>query len=106
MKKPVFLVLVAYIWTKTLLGLTISPYKSVRQVTRNPILLPVVLSPLYGLIALFIVGRFGSFFLDVHGFKREILSAVLSSALISISLWQLLLLYLLASFFLALQKNQ
>ena len=105
MKKPVFILFVTYIWTKTLLGLTISPYKSVRQVTRNPILLPVVFSPLYGLVGLFIIGRIGSFFLDVHGFKREILATILSSAFISILMWQLLLLYLLVSFLFALRKR-
>ncbi|MBI2035004.1 MAG: hypothetical protein HYT11_04695 [Candidatus Levybacteria bacterium] len=105
MKRPVFFIFIAYIWTKTLLGLTISPYKSVRQVTRNPILLPVVLSPLYGLAALFMIGRIGSILLDVHGFKREILAAILSSALISILMWQLLLLYLLGSFLFALRRH-
>lgn len=98
MKKRVFLIFVSYIWLKVLLGLVIHPYKSVQEVTRHHVLFPVVLSPVYGLIILFIIGRVGSFLFDVYGFKRELMALVLSSALISILLWQLLLLYLLINF--------
>ena len=105
MKKSTFLVFVTYIWLKTLLGLTIHPYKEVREVTRHHILFPVVLSPLYGLIILFIVGRLGSFLFETHGIIRETMALILSTGLISILAWQLLLLYLLTSFLLALQRE-
>lgn len=105
MKKRTFLVFVAYIWFKTLLGLVIKPYKEVREVTRHHILFPVVLSPIYGLVALFIVGRVGSFLFETEGLLRETMALILSTGLISILLWQLLLLYLLTSFLLALQRD-
>lgn len=105
MRKSTFLVFVTYVWLKTLLGLVIRPYKEVRGVTRHHILFPVVLSPLYGLVALFVAGRIGSFLFETHGLVRDTMALILSSGLISILLWQLLLLYLLGSFLLAFQKD-
>ncbi len=104
MKKSALFIFITYIWTKVLLGLVIHPYKYVRQITRNKILLPVVLSPLYALVGLFVGGRFGTFFFEFSGIKRELLAFMLSSGLLSILLWQLLLLYLLFNFLLALRK--
>jgi len=105
MKKPIFAIFVAYVWSKTLLGLTITPYKSVREMTRNKVLVPVVFSPVYGLIVLFVVGRIAAFILHPGGFYRTFLALSLSTALISILLWQLLLLYLLLSFYFGLKKR-
>lgn len=105
MKKRVFLIFVTYIWLKVLLGLVIHPYKSVQEVTRHHILFPVVLSPFYGLLGLFIIGGIGSFLFDVHGLKRELMALISSSALISILLWQLLLLYLLVNFLFAFKNR-
>lgn len=105
MKKSTFLVFVTYVWLKTLLGLVIHPYKEVREVTRHHILFPVVLSPLYGLAALFVAGRIGSFLFETQGLVREVMALILSAGLISILLWQLLLLYLLTSFLLAFQRD-
>lgn len=104
-RKPTLLLFIAYIWTKTLLGLAITPYKSVRELTRHRVLLPVVFSPLYGLAALFVVGRIGSYLFEVDGIIRSSMAFILSSALISILLWQLLLVYLLLSFYVALRKS-
>lgn len=104
-KKPILLIFIAYVWTKVLLGLAITPYKSVREVTRNRVLLPVVFSPLYGLAMLFIAGRIGSFVFEVTGFKRTILALALSTGLLTLLLWQLLLVYLLLSFHLAFRKK-
>lgn len=104
-KKPLLFVFIAYIWSKTLLGLALNPYRSVRDVTRNKVLVPVVFSPLFGLIILFVIGRLGSFLFDVHGVKRSFMALILSSALISILLWQLLLVYLLLSFYLAFRRK-
>lgn len=105
MKKSTFFIFVTYIWTKVLLGLTVHPYKSVREVTRHQVLLPVVLSPFYALIGLFAIGRVMSFLFDVHGWKREGVAAMLSTGLIAILLWQTLLLYLLISFLIALRRS-
>lgn len=106
MKKSAFVIFITYILTKTLLGLVIHPYKSVRQVTRHKVLVPVVFSPLYSLLGLFVVGRIGSFLFEIHDpLKRVLIAHILGTGLISILLWQLLLIYLLVSFLLALKKE-
>ncbi len=97
MKKSTFLIFSTYIWTKTLLGLTFHPFMTIRQVTRRPVLLPIIFSPILGLIALFIFGRIGAFLINVYELKREFISLMLSTALISILLWQALLIYLFIS---------
>lgn len=105
MKKHTFLVFVAYVWTKTMIGLTFYPFKSIKGVVRRPILLPVVFSPIIGLVVLFIVGRLAALFLSPHGLKREIVVIFLSTTLLSILFWQALLIYLLGSFLIALRKK-
>ncbi len=106
MKRSTLVIFATYILTKTLLGLVIHPYKSVRQVTRHKILVPIVFSPLYALVVLFIVGRIGSFLFEVHDpIKRMLIAQILGSGLISILLWQFLLLYLLTSFLLAFRRS-
>lgn len=105
MKKRTFLIFSTYIWTKTLLGLTFHPFTTIREVTRRPVLLPIIFSPLIGLITLFIFGRVGSFLIHVYGLKREFISLILSTALISILFWQSLLIYLLISFIIAYRRK-
>lgn len=105
MKKHTFFVFVAYIWTKTLIGLTFTPFKSIKGVVRRPILLPVIFSPVMGLAILFIVGRIAALFVSPQGLKREIIVIFLSTTFLSIIFWQLLLLYLLGSFLAALWKK-
>lgn len=90
---------VAYIWSVTLAGLAIHPYQSVRRmVLSKPILLPVTLSPLMGLAALFIIGRIGSYIFTLGYYGREILALILGSTLIGLLLWQGLLLLLVVRF--------
>lgn len=101
MKKSTFFIFATYIWTKTLLGLTFHPFSTIREVTRRPILLPIIFSPFIGLLTLFIMGRVGALLITVYGLKREIIAVILSTALISILLWQFLLIYLLISFLIA-----
>ncbi len=97
MKKNIFFIFSAYIWTKTLLGLTFHPLMTIRQVTRRPVLLPIIFSPIIGLAAFFVFGRIGAFLLDFYGLRREIIAIFLSTTLISILLWQALLIYLLTN---------
>lgn len=90
---------IAYVWSVTLAGLAIHPYQSVRRmVLDKPILLPVALSPVIGLVSLFIVGRVGSFVFTLGPIGREIASLVLGSTLIGFILWQGLLLFLVVRF--------
>lgn len=105
MKKKTLLIFAAYVWTKTLLGLTFYPYRSVRELVRRPILFPVVLSPIIGLFLLFIAGRIAAFFVSPAGLRREIVAIFLSTTFISILFWQALLLYLLISFLVALRRK-
>jgi hypothetical protein len=105
MKKNVFLIFVAYVWTKTLLGLTFHPFSTVREVTRRPVLLPVIFSPFIGLLTLFVLGRIGALLITVYGLSRELIALTLSCALIGIVLWQLLLVYLLISFLTAMWRR-
>lgn len=105
MKKSTFIIFVGYIWIKTLYGLTFHPYKSTHEMTRHRVLLPVVFSPIYGLVVLFITGRIGTFLFETQGFLREIMAIILSSALISILMWQLFLLYLLFTFIITSKKK-
>lgn len=89
----------AYVWSVTLAGLAIHPYQSVRRMVLNkPILLPVTLSPVIGLVALFVVGRMGSFVFTLRPLGREIMALVLGSTLIGLLLWQALLLLLVVRF--------
>ena len=105
MKKNVFLIFVAYVWTKTLLGLSFHPFSTVREVTRRPVLLPVIFSPIIGLLTLFVLGRIAALLITTYGLSRELIALTLSTALIGIVLWQLLLIYLLISFLAALWRR-
>lgn len=90
---------IAYVWSVTLAGLAIHPYQSVKRMVLNkPILLPVTMSPVLGLIALFVVGRVGSFFFTLGPIGRELVAIVLGSTLIGLLLWQGLLMTLVVRF--------
>jgi hypothetical protein len=105
MKKNIFVIFVAYVWTKTLLGLTFHPFSTIREVTRRPVLLPVIFSPIIGLLTLFVLGRIAALLITTYGLSREFIALALSTALISIVFWQLLLIYLLGSFLAAFWKK-
>lgn len=90
---------ITYVWSVTLAGLAIHPYQSIRRIVMDkPILLPVVLSPILGLIGLFVLGRVGSFVFTLGFFGREIMAFVLGSTLIGLLLWQALLVILVVRF--------
>jgi hypothetical protein len=105
MKKNVFFIFVAYVWTKTLLGLSFHPFSTIRQVTRRPVLLPVIFSPIIALLSLFVLGRIGALLVNTYGLSRELIALTLSVALIGIIFWQLLLLYFLISFLVAMWRK-
>jgi len=90
---------ITYVWSVTLAGLAIHPYQSVKRMVLNkPVLLPVTLSPLIGLVGLFVVGRVGSFVFTLGYLGREITALVLGSTLIGLLLWQGLLIFLVLRF--------
>lgn len=85
----------SYVWATTMAGLAVHPYKSVKKmVLREHILLPVALSPIIGLISLFVVGRVGSRYMNLSGMVREVMAASLGTILIGLLLWQGLILVL------------
>jgi hypothetical protein len=100
-KKSTFLIFSAYIWTKTLLGLTFHPFMETRQVARRPILFPIIFSPIMGLAAFFVFGRIGAFLVTFYGISRTAVSIFLSTMFISILFWQALLIYLLVNLLIA-----
>jgi hypothetical protein len=81
-----------------LLGLTFHPYRSVKETIKRPILFPVIFSPIIAIILLFLAAKIGSLLIVVYGVQREAVAIFLSTTLISIIFWQLLLLYLVVSF--------
>ena len=88
-----------YVWATVLAGLAIHPYQSIKRMVLNkPILLPVSLSPVIGLIGLFVVGRVGTYFFTLGALGRELMAMVLGSTLIGLLLWQGLLLALVIRF--------
>lgn len=88
-----------YVWTTTMAGLAIHPYQSVRRmVMSKQILLPVTLSPVLGLISLFVIGRVGSYVFTLGNLGREIMALTLGSTLVGLLLWQGLLLALVLRF--------
>lgn len=92
-RKTTLVLWLGYVWTTTLAGLAIHPYQSVkRMVLDKPVLLPVALSPVIGLVALFVVGRVGSYVFTLGPLGREIMALILGSTLIGLLLWQGLLL--------------
>lgn len=93
MKKSVLILWMSYVWGTTLAGLAIHPYQSMRRIVLGKrILLPVTLSPIIGLISLFIVGRVGSYYFTLGSLGRELIALVLGSTLIGLLMWQGLLL--------------
>jgi len=106
MTKKLFFIYVFYVWTKMLLGLTFYPLRFTRKVVRRPILFPVIFTPLMGLIILFIFGRIAALLISVYGINRQLIALFLSTVLLSVLFWQILLLYLLSSYFFAMWRKK
>ena len=90
---------ISYVWMTTLAGLAIHPYKSVKKmVLKERVLLPVVMSPVMGLVGLFVVGRVGSYAMNLTGLMREGMAMMLGVILIGLLMWQGLLVALVVRF--------
>lgn len=93
------LVWIAYVWATTVAGLTIHPYQSIKRIVMDkPILLPVAMSPVLGLIVLFVIGRLGSYIFTLGTIGREFMALILGSTLIGLLMWQGLLMFLVVRF--------
>lgn len=96
-----FIAFASYVWITTLAGLAIHPYQSVRRMVmerERRILLPVALSPTLALAGFFLVGRMGSYVIDVGGRWRELMALLLGWTFIGLLLWQVLILVLILRF--------
>lgn len=104
MKKTTFLIYSGYIWLKTFYGVTFHPYKTLWTIRRHPVLVPMIASPFFTLLCVFLLGKIGSLLILVYGAQRTVIAIILGGALLSIVLWQLLVFYFLYNFVLA-SKN-
>ena len=80
-----------YVWLKTMAGLAIHPYKSIKRMVlykSERVLLPVGLSPTILLVGLMVVGRMGSYVFELSGWEREVMAGILGVSLIGLLLWQ------------------
>jgi hypothetical protein len=105
MKKRTFAIFASYIWLKALIGLTFHPYKSTRETVNHPVFFPVIFSPLVGVAVLFLAAKIASMIIMVYGITRDMVALFLSTTLISLLFWQLLLIYFLINFLTAHWKN-
>lgn len=105
MKKRTFLIFTAYTWGRILYGLIFHPYKTIREIVRKPIFIPVAASPFLVIFLLFILGKLAALFISLYGIHRDIIAMILSTVLFSLLLWQLFLLYLLISLISAKRKE-
>ena len=97
-----------YVWIKTMAGLAIHPYKSIKRMVwykSERVLLPVVLSPTVLLVGLMVVGRIGSYMFELSGWQRELVAGVLGISLIGLLLWQGLVVGLVWRFWRARKDN-
>jgi len=106
MKKGTFAIFVSYIWLKTLVGLTFHPYKLTRETVKHPVIFPVIFSPLIGVTILFLAAKVASMVIMVYGITRDMVAIFLSTTLISLLFWQLLLIYFLINFLTAHWKSE
>ena len=80
-------------------------FQQLEKLPEDQYFLPVIFSPIIGLLALFLLGRIAALLITTYGPSRELISLTLSTALIGILLWQLLLLYFLLSYLVALWRK-
>lgn len=66
--------------------------------------IPLVMLPTGILIWIFITGRIAAWVIDIPGFTRDIMGVLYSSFLVSLMLWQVLLVYLSLRFWVGLRK--
>jgi len=106
MKKQTFILFSAYVWLKAFYGVTFHPYKTIWEIRRHPVLTPMLTSPLFTLFLIFILGKIGSVLIFVYGKERTLIAIILGGAILSIILWQLLVLYFLVIFLSVSSKSQ
>lgn len=103
-KTLAFLVWVVYHLLRLGFGLVVHPYRSVREIMRGRWFVPLVFLPSGLLLWIFVSGRVGAWVVDVPNRLREVVGLSLATLLVSLGLWQGLLLYLAVRFFVGLRR--
>lgn len=86
------------------IGLVLHPYRTAREIMRGRWFVPLILLPSGILTWIFVSGRLGAWALDVPASSRDFLGVVFAAGIVSIGLWQGLLLYLGVRFWVGLKK--
>ena len=99
-----FLAWVVYHVLRLGLGLVVHPYRTTREIMRGRWFVPLVFLPTGLLVWIFVTGRIAAWVVEVPFFLRDVLGLFYATALLSIGLWQGLLVYLGVRFFVGLRK--
>lgn len=89
-----FLVWVMYQIGRLSLGLVVHPYRSVREIMRGEWFAPLIFLPTGILVWIFVSGRIAAWVIDVPSGYRDAIGLAYSTFVISLGLWQILLIYL------------
>jgi hypothetical protein len=99
-----FLVWVVYHIVRLCLGLVVHPYRTMREIMRGRWFIPLVFLPTGILVWIFVTGRIAAWAVDVPYTLRDLIGLFYAAVLLSIGLWQSLLLYLGVRFWVGLRK--
>lgn len=100
-----FLVWVVYQIMRLCLGLVVHPYRTVREIMRGRWFVPLVLLPSGLLFWILLTGRMAAWVVDVPLIlARDWLGVFYSTLIISLGMWQALLLYLAVRFRMGLRE--
>lgn len=90
-----FFVWIVYHLLRLCLGLVVHPYRTMREIMRGRWFMPLVLLPTGLLVWIFVTGRIAAWAVDVSSlWLRDVIGLFYAAVLLSIGLWQGLLLYL------------
>src|SRR3989344_2064129 len=99
-----FVVWVMYHGVRLCVGLVIHPYRTMREIMRGLWFVPLVFVPAALLIWIFVTGRIAAWVVDVPSALRDWIGLFYATLLLSLGLWQALLLYLAVRFWAGLKR--
>jgi hypothetical protein len=99
-----FLTWVVYHILRLCLGLVVHPYRTTREIMRGRWFIPLVFLPTGILVWIFLTGRIAAWVVEVPFALRDVIGILYTSAILSIGLWQGLLLYLAVRFWVGLRR--
>ena len=99
-----FGVWVVYHGVRLCVGLVIHPYRTMREIMRGLWFVPLVFVPVVLLIWIFVTGRIAAWVVDGPSALCDWIGLFYASLLLSLGLWQALLLYLAVRFWAGLKR--